>query len=283
MLTPRPILSRFLVSGFAILSLALLAPQPAIGKMMSDSIVIFEVSVGAGAVADEYMTLYNPTPDSKGLTAYRMTRATATMATMSVITSRIDSTVADTIGPFGFYRLVSVGANAVLRGTADSVSSTATLAADNQIMLGQATSNTNYTDSRDRLGWGAVTTRKFTEPRAVTDTTPGNPPAGKALYRFPGKIAGGMIDRQRNGFDFDTALVTDTFNTGTRHRRVVFSCTTPTKAVRVGLAFNLYCTATVVYGDTYWIQDTNVVASYSGDSAWADLTGWGKDTLVVDS
>ena len=283
MLTPRPILSRFLVSGFAILSLALLAPQPAIGKMMSDSIVIFEVSVGAGAVADEYMTLYNPTPDSKGLTAYRMTRATATMATMSVITSRIDSTVADTIGPFGFYRLVSVGANAVLRGTADSVSSTATLAADNQIMLGQATSNTNYTDSRDRLGWGAVTTRKFTETQAVTDTTPGNPPAGKALYRFPGKIAGGMIDRQRNGFDFDTALVTDTFNTGTRHRRVVFSCTTPTKAVRVGLAFNLYCTATVVYGDTYWIQDTNVVASYSGDSAWADLTGWGKDTLVVDS
>lgn len=277
----------FLAVAFLLIPLLV---SPAQAKMMADSVVIFEVCIGGGSTSDEFISLYNPTPDSKGLGAYRIARRTST-GTASNWTTAITLSVgppADTIGPFGFFRIVlKTALDAKILATADTLTAGAVsaLAASNQIMFGEGSSSVNFSDSRDRLGWGTLTDYTFTETDlGKSGTLPALSSAGQSIYRKPGLLGGGMIDRQDNSNDFNAPASSDTFNTASQHRRTVFDCDLEAGVnVTVNTAFTLYCTATVVLGDTYFIQDTNVLTYYTGDSAWADLTGWGKDTLTVST
>lgn len=189
---------KFVSTLLAILTLVSLGPPKAVATV-ADHLVISEVQTGrTGTATNDFIELYNPTPNAINLKGFRLVRRSQA----AIVDSTIKSWTTDTLIPaYGFYLWANSAYSAI--AVAPDTMTTATIADNNSIALRQGAENTG--EIIDSLAWGFGHSASLGEGSATQNISPDNSLERKAnaLSTQSTMAAGGIDELKGNAWDTD--------------------------------------------------------------------------------
>lgn len=222
--------------------------------MVPDTLVIAEANPNDGAAANEFIVLYNPTPDTITLpSSFRLRWTNGTSRSLN------NAYTLD-VAPFGFYKV----ARPISTSDSDAYFGTAT--GEATLTSASAAISWDGTNWYDKVAWGTYTGADSEPPINTASLTSGN-----SVVRNPDTYqrGGGSIDSNTNSFDFSYNVAKVSKNRTSPPERIVFHVSGPS-SITLGTPFTLYCTAVVRANNTTY--NDSVVTSYTGAKAWANLS-----------